>query len=178
MAESKQNAGAAGSGDEQETETKKKGLLVPLLIGLGAALPLGGGAAYAVMSGLIPLGDEVVAEGSEKGAETAMKTPDSEPPVFVAFEPLTVTLTQSGAPRQLRLALSVETTAESAERIEAMKPRMLDALNSLLRAMDERELTEPVGMDRLRAQMLRRVQIASDSSQAVSDLLITEFVVF
>lgn len=167
-----------------EPTKKKKGIMGPLMIGLVLALLMGGGAAYAVMSGLVPLGDEAVAEkgdgdkmAKDKGKGEKEAGEKKEPPVFVAFDPLTITLTHGGAPRQLRLALSIETSKEYSEKVELMKPRMLDALNTLLRAMNERELTEPSGLDRLRAQMLRRVRIAADPT-AVKDLLVTEFVVF
>ena len=55
---------------------KKKGLMGPIMIGLVLALLLGGGAAYGVMSGLVPLGDEEVAEGEEgKGAAFHVELP-------------------------------------------------------------------------------------------------------
>ena len=180
-----ETSGDGASGEQGAASPKKKGLMAPIMIGLALAVLLGGGAAYAVMSGLVPLGETEIADG-DKDAEKDSHSADQdhagehgekEPPVFVGFEPLTITLTHGGAPRQLRLALSVETSKEYAEKVELMKPRMLDALNTLLRAMNERELTEPAGLDRLRAQMLRRVRIAADPT-AVKDLLITEFVVF
>ena len=183
MAEGEQNASGGAAKDGAETQEqdakKKKGIMGPLMIGLAAALLLGGGAAYGVMSGLVPLGDahEEGEAHAEKKKDAHKEEEHKAPPVFLAFDPLTVTLTHGGAPRQLRLALSIETSEEYLEKVELMKPRMLDALNTLLRAMDERELTEPAGLDRLRAQMLRRVRIAADPT-AVKDLLVTEFVVF
>lgn len=185
MAEEAQTEGDGAAGEVDGAAKKKKGLMGPLMIGVVAALLLGGGAAYGVMSGLIPLGDapaeeHAAGEGAEKGhgAEGGHgEAENAEKPVFVGFEPLTVTLTRGGAPRQLRLELSVETDEHHSHDVEEMKPRILDALNTLLRAMDERELTEPAALDRLRGQMLRRVRIATDPN-AVKDLLITEFVVF
>lgn len=185
MAEGEQKADDAETeGEGAAPEKKKKGLLGPLMIGLALALLLGGGSAFAVMSGLIPLGKEKAAEhadgdahGKDKKAAEKEKKKDEKPPVFLAFDPLTVTLTRGGAPKQLRLEFSLETTAKEEKTLEEMKPRVLDALNTLLRALDERELTEPASLDRLRAQMLRRVQIATDPD-AVKNLLITEFVVF
>lgn len=98
-------------------------------------------------------------------------------PKFVSFDPLTVTFLQSGAARQLRIALSVETTEAYLHSVEEQKPRMLDALNTLLRALDERDLSDPSALDRLRAQMLRRIRISTDPT-AIQDLLITEYVIF
>ncbi len=48
-------------------------------------------------------------------------------------------------------------------------------LNSYLRAVEVRQLEDPSALLRLRAQMLRRVQIVTGEGR-VRDLLISEFV--
>jgi len=55
-------------------------------------------------------------------------------------------------------------------------PRVLDVLNSYLRVIDMQELNDPRALVRLRAQLLRRVQIVT-GDVLVRDLLVTEFVV-
>ena len=54
-------------------------------------------------------------------------------------------------------------------------PRILDVMNSYLRAIDTGSLEDPAAMVRLRAQMLRRIQIVTGEGR-VRDLLVTEFV--
>ena len=54
-------------------------------------------------------------------------------------------------------------------------PRILDVLNTYLRAVEVRDLEEPAALVRLRAQMLRRVQVVTGEGR-VRDLLVTEFV--
>jgi flagellar FliL protein len=54
-------------------------------------------------------------------------------------------------------------------------PRILDVLNSYLRAIDVASIEDPQAMARLRAQMLRRIQIVTGEGR-VRDLLVTEFV--
>ena len=54
-------------------------------------------------------------------------------------------------------------------------PRVLDVLNSYLRAVEVSDLEDPSALVRLRAQMLRRVQIVTGEGR-VRDLLVTEFV--
>ena len=54
-------------------------------------------------------------------------------------------------------------------------PRILDVLNTYLRAVEVRDLEQPASLARLRAQMLRRVQVVTGEGR-VRDLLITEFV--
>jgi flagellar FliL protein len=54
-------------------------------------------------------------------------------------------------------------------------PRILDVLNGYLRAVELAELEDPDALVRLRAQMLRRIQIVTGQGM-VRDLLVTEFV--
>ena len=56
-----------------------------------------------------------------------------------------------------------------------LAPRILDVLNSYLRAIETASIEDPQAMARLRAQMLRRIQIVTGEGR-VRDLLITEFV--
>lgn len=163
-----------------EAPKKKKGGAMPLIIGLVAALVLGGATAFAVMSGIVPIpGDEQPADGgqAEGGHGEEKMMDEAHAPKFVGFDPLTVTFQQDGAARQLRIALSIETTEPYLQTVEEQKPRILDALNTLLRALDERDISDPSALDRLRAQMLRRIRISTDPT-AIQDLLITEYVIF
>jgi flagellar FliL protein len=54
-------------------------------------------------------------------------------------------------------------------------PRILDVLNGYLRAIDIAQLEDPSALLRIRAHMLRRIQIVTGEGR-VRDLLITEFV--
>ena len=54
-------------------------------------------------------------------------------------------------------------------------PRILDVLNGYLRAIAVSEIESPAGLVRLRAQLLRRIQIVTGEGR-VRDLLVTEFV--
>ena len=56
-----------------------------------------------------------------------------------------------------------------------MLPRVVDVLNSYLRALEIKDLTDPMALPKLRAQMLRRINIATGQGR-VRDLLIMEFV--
>ena len=59
------------------------------------------------------------------------------------------------------MRLSIEVAPESLNDVTTMTPRILDVLNTFLRAVDERDFELPRGMLRLRAQMLRRVQLVT-----------------
>lgn len=159
--------------DDTEKPAAKKGGLGPLIIGLVLALAFGGGAAYGVMSGLVPL---PFLDDGEAGAGHAEGASKAEPPVFVEFEPLTLTIGAVDAPRQLRIAFAVETTKAHAAEIEQMRPRILDSLNTLLRAVDDNDLGAPYALDRLRAQMARRVGVAV-GPERVTDVLIVQYII-
>jgi len=62
-----------------------------------------------------------------------------------------------------------------AAEVEAIRPRIVDVLNGYLRAIDIATLEDPVTLTRLRAQMLRRIQVIAGPGR-VKDLLIMEFV--
>jgi flagellar FliL protein len=53
---------------------------------------------------------------------------------------------------------------------------VVDVLNGYLRALEPREIEDPAALMRIRAQMLRRVQVVAGGDR-VRDLLVMEFVV-
>ena len=61
------------------------------------------------------------------------------------------------------------------EAARQMLPRIVDVMNGYLRAMDKAVLEDPAGLVRMRAQILRRIQIVTGEGR-VRDLLVTEFV--
>ena len=164
----------------EETPPKKKSKL--LLIALVLALLLGGGAFFGVYSGMIPLpfgGEPEVAEGEpghsdEKQAEKKERTPIDQV-AFVALDEMVISLGPDARSKHLKMRLSIEVVPESLNDVTTMTPRIVDVLNTFLRAVDERDFELPRAMLRLRAQMLRRVQLVTPQG-AVRDVLIQEFV--
>ena len=61
------------------------------------------------------------------------------------------------------------------DEVTKLTPRVLDVLNSYLRAVDIAVLSDPPALIKLRAQMLRRIQLVTGEGR-VRDLLILEFV--
>lgn len=153
---------------EAEEAPKKKSKL-PILIGLVLMLALGGGGFFAVYSGIL-LG--APAEHSDAHEEAA---PEAIPDIaFVPLDPMVISLQGSGA-RHLRFSAQLEVAKPYVADIELLKPRVMDVLNGYLRAVDVPALEDPSSLIRLRAQMLRRVQIVTGEGR-VRDLLIIEFV--
>ncbi|WP_342078814.1 flagellar basal body-associated FliL family protein [Yoonia sp. SS1-5] len=155
-----------------EDDPPKKGSKKPILIGLVLAVAGGGGGFFAAQSGAL---DSIT--GAEPKGEQAAEAKSSAAPeiAFVAIDPLVISLPGSGGRSHLRFAAQLEVPPAYVTEVEAIKPRVVDVLNSYLRAVELAELEDPAILIRLRGQMLRRVQIVAGEGR-VNDLLIMEFV--
>jgi flagellar protein FliL len=141
---------------EPPSAGKKKGKL-GLILGLVAALALGGGGFYAVYAGLVDptalLGAGGHGGGGGHGEAAAVSLPGDI--AFVAMEPIMVSLPPGSSARHLRFTGQLEVSPEQAAEVAALMPRVLDVLNTYLRAVEVRDLEDPSALARLRAQMLR-----------------------
>jgi flagellar FliL protein len=152
-------------------EAPKKRSKLPLLLGVVLALAGGGGGFFAVQAGIV---------GGAKAEDTPEESPtyaESKVPdvAFVALDPVVISLPSSGGRDHLRFSAQLEVVPGKEAEVAAIKPRIIDVLNSYLRAVELAELEDPVALLRLRAQMLRRVQVVAGPDR-VKDLLIMEFV--
>lgn len=155
---------------EEIPDEKPKRSKLPLILGLVLALALGGGGFYATYSGMLFGG------GHESSGEHAEKAADPLPEIaFVPIDPIVVTLGTQSSSRHLKFTAQLEVAKAYSAEVTILMPRILDVLNSYLRAVSMAELEDPTAMARLRAQMLRRVQIVTGEGR-VRDLLVTEFV--
>ena len=149
-------------------EAPKKRSKKPLLIGLVLALVLGGAGFYATWSGLILGG------GAQEDHAEAVPGPLSGV-AFVPLETMVISLGPTSGSEHLRFTAQVEVVDSAVADVTLLTPRILDVLNSYLRAVDVSEIENPAAMAKLRSQMLRRIQIVTGEGR-VRDLLITEFV--
>ena len=156
----------AEAAEPQETPVKKRSKK-PIILGLLLAFLLGGAGFYATWSGMI-LGESApVAEGAE-----VTPLPDI---AFVPVDSLLISLGPGEADRHLRFTSQLEVSAPNAEEVTHLLPRIIDVMNGYLRAIDTTQFDDPAALVRMRAQMLRRVQIVTGEGR-VRDLLVTEFV--
>lgn len=153
--------------DAPTDELPRKRSRKPTLIGAALALILGGGGFYATWSGLILGSDH-----AEAAAAPAQPLPDI---AFVPVDPVIVTLGPKATSKHLRFTAQLEVAQAHQTEVTLLLPRILDVLNGYLRAVDVAQLEDPSALIRLRAQMLRRIQVVSGEGR-VRDLLITEFV--
>lgn len=174
---------------EQTGQTTKKGK--GPLIGLVLMLVLGGGSFFVVYSGLVnlPFGAEEApaqvagapsatpAQGdSRPRAEPAPKTGEPLPAAaFLPLDPVLVTIGRGDGLRQLQVTAQLEVESGMEEQAGLLAPRARDALTSYLRAVRPEDVEEPSAMLRMRAQMLRRIQVVMGEG-LVRDLLISDFI--
>lgn len=167
--------------EEDQPKKGKKGLIMGVL----GAFILGGAGFFVTSTGIFPSGgDDSTSKAESHGAPSesghgAPSTGHAEDAnsgvTFVELDQLTISLGKFASSRHLRFQAYLEVEADAAEEVKHLSPRVLDVLNTYLRAIAESELEEPASMNKLRAQMLRRVQVVV-GDENVRDLLITEFV--
>lgn len=174
---------AAANPEEVPAKSGKKSLILAVVLALVGA----GGGFYAVSSGLILTG-QPTSDGSQvkDGSEDKMTAHDSpgihaEMPTniddiaFVEVDQITISLSEGQAVRHLRFRAQLEINADYKHDVVTVLPRVTDVMNSYLRAIELDDLTGPLALIRLRAQLLRRIQLVTGKGQ-VKDLLIMEFV--
>ncbi len=136
-----------------------------ILFAVPVAGALGAGAFYAAWSGMVSLPEKQAAAPSQTGPKVA----------YVPLRELVVSVGRQGTASHLLFSADIEVPAEAERAVTALMPRIIDVLNGYLRALEPEELEAPAALARLRAQMLRRLQIVAGEGQ-ISDLLIIEFV--
>lgn len=143
----------------------KGGLLVGLVLGAASF----GGAFYGVASGFVPL----PWGAPEQAAAGEAATPWKEP-AYVELEPMVVPLGPDASAAHLRASLVLDVAPGREEDVASALPRIVDALNVYLRALDERDLESPALTLRMRAQMLQQVRLVAPEN-SVNAVLLREF---
>lgn len=154
----------------EPTEKKgKKGLVFGLILALAGA----GGGFYLTASGLLPIG---LSGSPEKPATDGKhKAPQALPDIaFVDLPPVIVSV-NSGDSRHLKFHAQLEVDGDYAADVKKMLPRIIDVLNSYLRAVDLSDLEAPNALMRMRGHLLRRIAIVTGEGR-VRDVLVMEFV--
>ncbi|SEO07698.1 flagellar FliL protein [Salinihabitans flavidus] len=149
-----------------------------LLTGLILAIVGGGGGFYAVYSGALS-GMGMFADGASVGAveesPNAIPTEPLPDMAFVPIETIIVSLRGDSLSRHLKFRAQLEVPSEYRREVESVLPRIVDVLNGYLGALEPGDIERTAALTRLRAQMLRRIQIVTGQAR-VRDLLIMEFV--
>ena len=157
------------SADPVEEDVKSSKM--PLVLGLVAALVGGGGGFFVTFTGILfaPESPEVIEEEFDETGPL----PDV---AFIAVDPIIVSLGGGSEKQHLQFRAQLEVPTRHSEDVQTLLPRVVDVLNGYLRALEPRDIEAASALTRLRAQMLRRVQIVVGANR-VNDLLVMEFVV-
>lgn len=107
-------------------------------------------------------------------SESAM-SPPGDTPDWVEVEPLVITLPRASGRQFLRFAATLEVASGAAPAVAALMPRIVDVMNSYLRAVEPGDFENRMILADLRSQLLRRIQVVAGEGQ-VRDLLVIEFV--
>lgn len=150
---------------------RKKGGKLPLIVGLVLAILCGAGGFLVVNLGLLG-GTDDSAEHDDPVHDAAPQMPEV---AFLPVDPLIVSLGPASNSRHLRFAATLEVPSDKAGDVQHLMPRISDALNSFLQAVEERDVASRDSLLRLRGQMLHRVRLVVGEDR-VRDLLVSEFV--
>lgn len=153
-------------------ETAPKRSKRPFVVGLVSMLLMAGAGFYVAHAGYLSGTTEKPPEGGGESGGAADAMPDI---AFVPIEPLVVSLGPEAGGRFLHFTAQIEVERRVAPDVTLLLPRIVDVLNSYLRAVETRELADPSALVRLRSQMLRRIQLVT--GDRVRDLLVSEFVI-
>jgi flagellar protein FliL len=150
----------------QDAAPAPKRSKLPLMIGLVLALLGGGGGFFVAWSGLIP------GLGETQATNPVSALPDV---AYVPLDTLVINLGSGARSRHLRFGAQIEVEKRFGADVTQLRPRLLDLINGYLRAVDPAEFDDPAALVRMRAQLLRRIQMIAGEGR-VRDLLVTEFV--
>jgi flagellar protein FliL len=161
--------------DNEKKSNSKMGLILIILLGL---IGVGGGGVAGFM-GLLPIPgleashEDPVAMAAHADEKAGL--PDISTLAFVDMPKIIVPLGEQANAHHLVAQFSIETTKEYKGRIEELKPRIMDVMNKYLRAVEEKDITDPLQFQRLQALMLNRVQLIA-GEQALRNILVQEFI--
>jgi flagellar protein FliL len=152
--------------ERKQTSDRKTAGWKPVSLGLIGACVAGAAGFYATYSGAVEsVLDRQIARLSSPGPDFG----------YVPLDPLIVSLGRENSASHLRFVGTLEVASQHLGEVTMLKPRVVDALNTYLRAVDVEEFEQPSSMMKLRAQMLRRVQVVTGEGR-IRDLLVLEFV--
>lgn len=153
--------------ESSDGKIDKKPSAWPMRIGLLLAILGGGGGFYLVQAGLI---------FSETENEPEMVATEQERPetVFIALDPMVISLGPMSTNKHLRFTAHLEVEPVHVAEVERIRPRIMDVLNTYLRAIETSDFSDTSTLTRIRAQLLRRLQMVAGEGR-IRDVLVVEF---
>lgn len=140
-----------------------------LLVGVLMAALGGVGGYFATHSGVVSL------PGEHKAEEMPAKPSGDPKMAFVEIAPILISLNDPTIAGHLRFRAQLEVVDSYKSEVAHLEPRIVDLINGYLRALRPSDFEDPLILTRLRAQLLRRMQIVAGEGR-VKDVLIMEFI--
>lgn len=167
MAEAEDVAAAPTAPPAKKGKKKLVLLALPVLL-LGA-----GGAAVATMPGVRAMIPGLSGGGSAKTEEPVK-------PFFVQIPEMTVTMSNAGRPRQMRIKLALELAKHPKEgedeKADILSPRINDALVLYLRTLRDADVDGALSIDRMRGDLQRRLDLLLGEG-VLREVLITSLII-
>ncbi len=162
----------SGEDPEPVRPRKRRGKTLLLLVGVVGLFGAGAGAAWKFVPGVADKARALLGQETHQGAAVV-----ADRPVFIDLPEMAVTLPNAGHPRQMRLRLSIELAKGTSDKDagDAISPRVYDALLTYLRTLRDGEVDGGLGLDRLRADLYRRLELVMGPG-VIRDVLITSLV--
>ncbi len=157
--------------DEAEASVKsgKKGVVLWVILAIAGAA----GGYFVTSSGLLPIGEKNAPQAAADAMEN--KAVKALPEVAFVDLPAVIVSVYAGDSRHLKFHALLEVNAEYVADVEKMQPRIMDVMNSYLRAVELSDLEDSLALMRIRGHLLRRIGIVVGEGR-VRDVLVSEFV--
>lgn len=94
---------------------------------------------------------------------------------YIPIEPLNATISNGNDRFQLRFSAQLEVNKGNEDHVSFLMPRIVDVLNTYLRAIEPDDFTDEFTLIRLRSHVLHRINLVV-GEDAVRDVMITEFI--
>lgn len=156
------------SNTEQTEEKPKKSGKWPILIGLLLAI-LGAGGGFFATTAFPIFGEKAEVNQVEIAQSQPLET------LFMPLDPLVISLGPQSSSKHLKFTAHLEVEKAFASEVEYLKPRIMDALNTYLQAVQASDFSNPSTLTRVKGQLLRRIKIIAGEGR-VRNILIVEFV--
>ncbi|MGC1410602.1 MAG: flagellar basal body-associated FliL family protein [Acetobacteraceae bacterium] len=161
-----------GAPAENAPAPRRKGRRGMLLAAAGIVVLLaGGGGAYFFVPQVGKTVQSLIGTKAQPGPTATAG------PVFIDMPEMAVTLANGGHSRQMRIRMSIELAKTAADMpvSQFLSPRVYDALLTYLRTLRDGELDGGLAIDRMRADLYRRLNLVFGPG-VVADVLITGLV--
>lgn len=154
---------------EASVKSGKKGFVLWVVLAIAGAA----GGYFATSSGLLPIGGKKAQPDASEAKE--IKAVEALPEVAFVDLPAVIVSVKAGDSRHLKFHAQLEVNAGYVADVEKMQPRIMDVLNSYLRAVELSDLEDSLALMRIRGHLLRRIEIVVGEGR-VRDVLVSEFV--